>query len=289
LEVPQGFTDLHIHVQPHEQLSPSARELIEGGRADLQLIDKVLGDPAAMLAEMDRVGMVRAGLVNYPAPRVMGFGPSSNDWVARYRDAAPDRFFAWGGMHPAVSPDAAAEMSRLLDDLKMDGIKVHPPHQEIAANAYVDGSVPELRTLYATCEERGVPVMIHTGTSIFPGARSRLGDPMLCDDIAVDFPKLKLLLAHCGRPLWYDHAFFVARRHPNVYLELSGIPPKKLPEVLPRLEEIGDRVLWGTDWPSPGVKDLRSNAEAFCALDAYSDAFKHAVLVDNPARLIARS
>jgi predicted TIM-barrel fold metal-dependent hydrolase len=285
LQVPAGFVDLHVHVQPHEQLTDSAREVIEGGRPDLPLIDAVLGDPAALLAEMDRVGMARMGLVNYPAPAVMGFGPTTNDWVAHYRDAAPDRLLAWGGMHPALTPDADSEMRRLLDELRLDGIKVHPPHQEIAPNGYLDGSVPQLATLYAACEQRGVPVMIHTGTSVFPGARSRLGDPMLCDDVAVDFPELKLVLAHCGRPLWYEQAFFVARRHPNVWLELSGIPPHKLPELLPLLEEVGDRVLWGTDWPSPGVKDLRSNAEVFCALDGYPDAFKQAVLVDNPARL----
>ena len=60
---------------------------------------------------------------------------------------------------------------------------------------------------------------------------------------------------------------------------------REVAEVLPRLEEVGDRVLWGTDWPSPGVSDLRSNAEVFCAQDHWSDAFKQAVLVDNPARL----
>ena len=78
---------------------------------------------------------------------------------------------------------------------------------------------------------------IHTGTSVFPGARSRLGDPMDVDDVAVDFPKLTILLAHGGRPLWMEAAFFLVRRHPNVYLELSGIPPSKLLEYFPRLRK----------------------------------------------------
>ncbi len=85
--------------------------------------------------------------------------------------------------------------------------------------------------------------MIHTGTSVFPGARSRLGDPMHCDDVAVDFPRLPLVLAHAGRPLWYEQAWFLCRRHPQVSRDLSGIPPKQLPTVMPRLPELQGRVL----------------------------------------------
>ena len=91
------------------------------GRPDLGLIDAVLGDPGALLAEMDRLGMSRLGMVNYPSPKVMGFDASTNDWVARYRDAAPDRLLAWGGMFPAATPDPAGEMVRLLDELRQIG------------------------------------------------------------------------------------------------------------------------------------------------------------------------
>ena len=72
----------------------------------------------------------------------------------------------------------------------------------------------------------------------------------------MDFPKLKILLAHGGRPLWMETAFFLIRRHPNVYLDISGIPPKKLLKYFPRLEEIASKTLFGTDWPGPGVPDI---------------------------------
>jgi predicted TIM-barrel fold metal-dependent hydrolase len=147
------------------------------------------------------------------------------------------------------------------------------------ANAYQD-SLPHLAALYRVAEECGIPVTIHTGTSVFPGARSRLGDPMDVDDVAIDFPKLKILLAHGGRPLWMDHAFFVVRRHPNVFLEVSGIPPAKLLEYFPRLEELAGKTIWGTDWPSPGIKSMRSNADAFLALPL-SDETKRKILDEN--------
>ena len=93
-----------------------------------------------------------------------------------------------------------------------------------------------------------MPVTIHTGTSVFPGARSRFGDPMDVDDVAIDFPKLTILLAHGGRPLWMDAAFFLVRRHPNVHLEISGIPPARLLEYFPaagrhrRQDHLGHRL-----------------------------------------------
>ena len=68
------------------------------------------------------------------------------------------------------------------------------------------------------------PVFIHTGTSIFPGARNVYADPMACDDVAVDFPETTIVLCHAGRPLWYDTAFFLLRRHPNVMLDISSRP-----------------------------------------------------------------
>ena len=67
-------------------------------------------------------------------------------------------------------------------------------------NDYLNG-VKELEIIYRAAEANGIPVMVHTGTSIFPGARNKYGDPIYVDDVAVDFPDLKILLAHGGRPL----------------------------------------------------------------------------------------
>ena len=89
---------------------------------------------------------------------------------------------------------------------------------------------------------------------------------MHVDDVAVDFPKLRILLAHGGRPLWMQTAFFLVRRHPNVYLDISGIPPRALHNYFPRLAEIAHKTLFGTDWPGPGVPDIKENLEEFRAL-----------------------
>jgi predicted TIM-barrel fold metal-dependent hydrolase len=80
-------------------------------------------------------------------------------------------------------------------------------------------------------------------------------------------------------------AVFLARRHKNVSLDLSGIPPKKLLEYLPRLEELSEKCLWGTDWPSPGVTSMKKNVEEFLQLPISSDA-KQRILWENADRLI---
>ena len=254
--------DAHIHIQPWEMMRPWALETIKKGRRDYELIRACMESTDALVAHLHEQRLDRVALINYVAPDIMGFTADVNEWVARYRDRAPSHVIAFGGIHPPATKDVAGEMRRILDELAIDALKIHPPHQDLAPNAYREG-VPELATVYEMLSERGRPVMFHTGTSIFPGARSRLGDPMLVDDVAVDFPELKIIMAHGGRPLWMDAAFFLLRRHPNVYMDISGIPPRKLLEYFPRLEEISHKVMFGTDWPSPGVRSIRENLDAF--------------------------
>jgi predicted TIM-barrel fold metal-dependent hydrolase len=74
-----------------------------------------------------------------------------------------------------------------------------------------------------------------------------------------------------------NSAFFLIRRHKNVFLDISGIPPKTLLMYFPRLEEIAHKTLFGTDWPGPGVPDIRKNLEEFRAL-ALSDAVQQQIL-----------
>src|SRR5262249_12192373 len=187
--------DCHVHVQPWEQLRPEARAVMEGRRPDLPEIQAALASPAELLRLMDREGVERAALINYGAPEVMCFDASVNDWIARYVPGPEHRLASVGSVHPRHSKDPGGDAARLFDEKKIRMIKIHPPHQVLAANAYLQG-VEGLARIYAAAEARGRPVMIHTGTSIFPGARNRFADPMAADDVAVDFPRLPIILAH---------------------------------------------------------------------------------------------
>jgi hypothetical protein len=274
--------DIHIHIQPLHMFKPHALELIKRGRKNFDFIEKVSSDPAAFLKFLDEVGVERAGLINYVSPEVIGFPPEVNDWIANYCKADPRRLLAFGSVHPKYVADAGAEVDRLAK-IGIRGLKIHPSHQVYSPNAYRDGWGP-LAAVYERASANGLPVMIHTGTSIFPGARNLHAQPMLADDVSIDYPNLVVILAHGGRPLWMNEAFFLVRRHKNMYMDISGIPPQKLLEYFPRLEEIADKVLFGTDWPGPGVPDVRGNIEKFMAVPL-SDAARRKILYDNAARL----
>ena len=276
--------DIHIHIQPFHMLKPEVAGTFWRRKENRAELEAFAADPAKLLRQMDADGIERVGLINYVSPDVMGFTSEVNEWMMRYASADRERLIAFGSVHPAFTPDVGGETDRIIE-MGARALKIHPPHQLFRANAYLQ-ELPSLAELYRRAEAAGIPVTIHTGTSVFPGARSRLGDPLDVDDVAIDFPNLKILLAHGGRPLWMEAAFFVVRRHPNVFLEISGIPPLKLLEYFPRLDEIADKTVWGTDWPSPGVKSMRQNVDQFLALPI-ADRSKKVILYDNAATIFA--
>jgi uncharacterized protein len=279
--IPFPVFDAHVHVQPWHLLRPGVRERMWQGRADGEEILALAASPARLLDFLDAEGIGRAVLINYVSPDVMGFTAETNDWIAAYVRGHESRLLAVGSVHPRLVRDAQGEVER-LHELGIRALKVHPPHQLVRANEYVDGLAPQA-DIYECAQSLGMPVIFHTGTSVFPGARNRFADPLAVDDVACDFPRLRILLAHGGRPLFTETCFFLVRRHPNVYLDLSGVPPKSILDSFPRLAAIGDKVLWGTDWPGPGVPSPRRNVEDFWGLPLDA-ALKRRILTENGPR-----
>jgi predicted TIM-barrel fold metal-dependent hydrolase len=274
--------DAHVHIQPWSQFRPEALKKMAERRADLDQIRALCDDPAAFLRFLDREGVDRAVLVNYVSPDIIGFTDAVNEFVGTYCRGHEDRLVPVGGVHPRLSSDPAGDLERAVERHGIRVLKLHPPHQLFRMNAYRDGgTLPALAALYERAARLGVPILVHTGTSIFPAARNKYGDPMDLDDVAVDFPALTLVMAHGGRPLWMDTAMFLLRRHPNVYMDISGIPPKALLDYFPRLREVATKTMFGTDWPGPGVPGVRGNIEAFRALPL--DAATRAAILSGTA------
>jgi predicted TIM-barrel fold metal-dependent hydrolase len=255
---------------------PEILEMMKHTQKGLDALMELSDQPGKFIELLDAAGVEKAGLINYVSPDIIGFTNEVNEYVSRYCKDYPDRLIPFGSVHPMFTKDAAGEMDRLINDLGIRAIKVHPPHQLFHANDYGKG-LTALETIYAKAQDYQVPVMIHTGTSIFPGARNKYSDPMDLDDIAVDFPDLKIILAHGGRPLYMDTAVFLVRRHRNIYLEISSIPPKKLLQYFPRLEELADKTMFGSDWPGPLVPGIKENIDDFMTLKI-SDEAKRKIL-----------
>src|SRR5437667_865933 len=150
---------------PYHMMKQSVHALMKQGRKDYADVERYCADPKAFLACLDTLGVERAGLINYVAPKIIGFTPEVNDWSAKYCSTAPDRLIGFGGVLPGTVPDAGAEVDRLAK-LGIRAIKMHPSHQVLSPTDYMDGN----RGLAASCQRaqtNGMPIMIHPGSSLF--------------------------------------------------------------------------------------------------------------------------
>ena len=282
----ETFIDSHVHVQPWRMMKPEIVERMRKSRKDLDVIQRVMDSPKEFLKHMDEQGVERAALINYVSPEIMGFTEDVNEYISDFCKEDPFRLIAFGSILATKKTGQENRIDELLDKLNLAGIKIHPSHQTVFPNDYLNGN-ESLRYLYEQCEKKGIPVMFHTGTSIFIGARNRFADPIYVDDVAVDFPRLKIILAHGGRPLWMDTSIFLIRRFPNVHMDVSSIPPSRLLEYFPRLEDLSEKVLFGTDWPAPMVPSMRENFDSFCTLPLPEPVRKR-ISKENAARLFKR-
>ena len=141
-------------------------------------------------------------------------------------------------------------------------LKIHPVHAGVAANDRM------LYPAYEACQAAGVPVVVHCGTSTFPGSSNTFGDPVVLDDVLRDFRSLTLVLAHGGRGWWYDAAAFLALSNDRVWIELSGLPPSRLRDYYARQNwtRLTKRMIFGTDWP--GIPGIAANARAVASAHA---------------------
>lgn len=262
--------DVHVHLQPYSMVRPECLAVMQRNRPEFPHLVEMTKNPNFLIKVLDDAKVDRAGLINYVAPETLGFTPAVNDFIAAYTKEHRDRVWPYGGIDPKATPEVDKEMDRILG-LGIRALKIHPPHQLFFPNDH-QGRLPALGKIYRRCEEEKVPIVFHTGTSIFPGARNKFGDPMAIDDVAVDYPDLKIVMAHGGRPIWMETCFFLVRRHRNVFMDVSGVPPQSLLNYFPRLAQIAEKTMFGTDWPGPGVPDIRGNIDRFLALELGQEA-----------------
>lgn len=267
--------DFHIHPGRWEYMNPGLVEYLELSWPEgVDELTRRYGDTAGLLCHLDENGLDYAVILAQESP--ITSGRCSNQWVADLCRPS-SRLIPACTINPCLTLHPDRELRRLVTEDGFGILKLYPTYQWFYPNDRI------LYPIYAVAQELGIPVMFHTGSSVFPGSKLKYGNPVLWDEVAVDFPDLTLVLCHAGRPIWYDEAAYAARVHKNVYLDLSGLPAKNLLKYLPDLERIGGKCLYGTDWP--GVRHTRANIEAVKALPLSPEA-KEAVLWRNAARLL---
>jgi hypothetical protein len=273
------IVDAHVHPARLDKLKLSWDDWL-GGSADPETVAAVYGPDGVVVPErfdalFEAEGVDRALLFCEYSPRVTGIQAIED--MLPIVAANPERFRVVANVNPHLHYPVDAEVRRQLD-LGAVALKVHPVHGNFSPNDR------ELYPAYAECQARGIPVITHTGPSSFPGASGRRGDPVLMDDVLRDFPDLTVVLAHGGRGWSYETAGFMALARENLWLDIAGLPPKRLAHYFERfdLNRIAAKWIFGTDWP--GIPGIAANIKAVGDL-GLAPSVLDAVLGGNAARV----
>jgi hypothetical protein len=250
------LVDAHTHVARLPTLSADWQSWAATFGAGVPMAELFDADGAPRPAELDRhfagQGADHVLLFSEYSPKVTGVQPIED--VLPLVAQNPARFHPVASVNPHLHYPVARELARQVG-LGAVAVKIHPVHGGFEASDRM------LYPAYAWAQEHRLPVIVHCGTSTFAGSVNRYADPILLDDVFRDFPDLVVVLAHGGRGWWYDQAAFLALMKPNVWLEVSGLPPHRLPDYFGKsLRRLADKMVFGTDWP--GVPSIEQNARA---------------------------
>lgn len=212
------------------------------------------------MADMDEAGIDKALVVGFDVTRIWE-STSSSESVASFVKKYPEKLMGLGSVSPIDSKNrfnksSLKDLERAVDEYGLLGIKLAPTY----CHYYPDDA--KIYPLYEKAEELNAIVMFHQGGTFLPNAPLKYAHPSLLDEVAADFPDLKIVIAHMGDP-WYDETVFMLQKHPNVYADISALcgRPTTLAFTLAKAKEAGraafGKLFFGTDYP--GVCRPRKN------------------------------
>lgn len=201
------------------------------------------------LRKMDAAGIERSLLIAVRAGdlRMKGSFEIPYEQVAQWCRKYPDRFSGLAGVDPFRGMQGLRDLAHAVTELGFVGAHLYPHWFKLAPNEAL------YYPYYAKCCELDIPIMMQVGQNLIYQKEVRLPSvarPILLDQIAIDFPELKLLGIHIGVP-WTDEMIAMAWKHENVYIGIDAYAPKYLPQALKHyMNSYGaHKVMFGTDWP----------------------------------------
>ena len=209
----------------------------------------------------------------------------SNYEIAEYAAQNADIVIPFASIDPRKGRMGAREARDLIERHGVRGFKFHSIMQDINPADRI--AYP----IYEVIGEHKLPAIFHTGHSGMGtgmrgggGVRLKWGQPMLVDDVAVDFPDMTIIIAHPSWP-WQDEALSVCLHKPNVYIDLSGWSPKYFPPQLVQYAntQLKTKMLFGSDFPLITPDRWLADFEAL----AIRDEVRPLVLKQNAAALLA--
>ena len=268
--------DFHIHMIWSTASTKSFDELMDisfPDRASYEQARQRFADPAQFVALLKESGVDYGVILSEYAPLATGY--TLHETVAQFCEGH-EELIPFCSINPYLHPRPGELLKELCRNHGFRGLKLLPTYNYFYPNE------PMLYPLYAAAQELGIPVLAHTGSSILHNARIKYGNPLFFDDVAVDFPDLTILMAHGGRGMWYDEAMTMVRLHKNVYIDLTGLPVRKIPGFFPDIDRFSDKFVFGTDWPQVGHAETIAKYSKI----GLSEESRQKILGGNAARIL---
>ncbi|WP_399934279.1 amidohydrolase family protein [Streptomyces kanamyceticus] len=278
--------DVHTHAEVSSRGHASlAEDLDAASTAYFKVEGRTRRPTLEEMAAYYRERKMAAVVFTVDAESATGTPPVPNEEVAEAAAAHPDVLIPFASLDPFRGRAGVRQARRLVAEYGVKGFKFHPS---------IQGFFPNDRALayelYEVIEEAGCVALFHTGqTGIGAGVpggggiRLKYSNPMHVDDVAADFPHLKIILAHPSFP-WQDEALAVATHKPGVHIDLSGWSPKYFPPQLVHYANtlLKDKVLFGSDFPVLTPDRWLADFERL----AIKDEVRPKILKENAARLL---
>ena len=201
------------------------------------------------IKKMDQAGIerslliaVRAGDIRVPESFEVPY-----ESVYKVCNKYPDRFSGLAGIDPFRGMQGLRDLEHAVNEMGFVGAHLYPHWCELPPNHR------KYYPYYAKCCELGIPIMMQVGHNLVYSRKRRLpsvGRPIYLDEVAIDFPDLKLIGIHIGIP-WTEEMISMCWKHENVFTAGDAYAPKYWPEsYIHYANSYGQRkVLFGTDWP----------------------------------------
>ena len=276
--------DFHVHLPTPEWLDVSMRGYIEA--AENYFRSKVARRSLDELAHDYEQLEVLAVLLAWDAETASGRPRVPNELVAHACRDHPNAFVGFGSVDPLKGDRAVEELDRIAE-LGLKGVKLHPSVQAFSPDD------ERYWPLYERCDELGLVMLFHTGTSGIgagqpggQGIRLDYARPIRLDAAAASFPDLKIIAAHFGYP-WHLELMAMALHKTNIYIDISGWAPRYIPaEVMRDMKgRLQDQFLFGSDYP---FIDPKRCLEELGGLEI-PEAVLQKVLLGNGMRLLGIS
>ncbi len=204
---------------------------------------------ADYLQRMDRAGIERSLLIAVRAGDINKRGgfEMPYEYVHQLCQQHPDRFSGLAGIDPYRGMQGLRDLEHAVRECGFVGAHLYPHWCELAPDH------AKYYPYYAKCCELDVPIMMQVGHNLVYSRQRRLpsvGRPICLDQVAIDFPELRLIGIHIGIP-WTDEMISMCWKHENVYTAGDAYAPKYWPQAYVHYANTfgREKVMFGTDWP----------------------------------------